>query len=220
MLKVRRPAATTVAAGARDRARRGGRLQVRGADAAERSPTPACIGFFAWQRYSPIVPEGFYEQINVEPERDRHRAVSAWSASTRYDRVEYVANQSFWKTGQPYMDAITLKMHDRRAGPHRRPAGRGDRRRDPLGRRRPVAARTTATCTVLSGLNAAFRELQMTLKPGRERAVGTTCASGSAVNFAINRQQIINTRLQRRRRQYSGHVPPGYGPWPLTPTRS
>ena len=36
-----------------------------------------------------------------------------------------------------------------------------------------------------------------------------------AVNFAINRQAIINT-VYNGNGNYSGIVPPGYGPWPLT----
>ena len=36
-----------------------------------------------------------------------------------------------------------------------------------------------------------------------------------AVNFAINRQAILDT-VYGGNGEYSGHVPPGYGPWPLT----
>ena len=45
---------------------------------------------------------------------------------------------------------------------------------------------------VISNLNAAFRELQMTLKPGRNEPWADVRVR-RAVNFAINRQQIIET---------------------------
>ena len=36
-----------------------------------------------------------------------------------------------------------------------------------------------------------------------------------AVNHAINRADIIR-RVYSGEAEYSGHVPPGYGPWPLS----
>ena len=39
------------------------------------APDARVPGFFAWQRYGPIVPEGLYDQINVSPAGDRHRPV-------------------------------------------------------------------------------------------------------------------------------------------------
>ena len=53
-----------------------------------KQPDARIIGFFAWQRYAPIVPEGLYDQINVSRERDRHRAVpDARLRAERPDRV-------------------------------------------------------------------------------------------------------------------------------------
>ena len=37
-----------------------------------------------------------------------------------------------------------------------------------------------------------------------------------AVNLAINRAGRSSTRVYSGEAEYSGHVPPGYGPWPLT----
>ena len=67
---------------------------------------------------------------------------------------------------------------------------------------------------VLSGLNAAFRELQMTLKPGRNEPWADKRVR-QAVNFAINRQQIIQN-VYSGEAAYTSYVPPGYGPWPLS----
>ena len=67
--------------------------------------------------------------------------------------------------------------------------------------------------TILKGGTAAFRELQFTIKgdpkPWHDIRVR------QAVNLAINRQAIINT-VYGGNGNYSGIVPPGYGPWPLT----
>ena len=70
-----------------------------------------------------------------------------------------------------------------------------------------------SSLVVLKGGTAAFRELQMTIKgdpkPWHDVRVR------QAVNFAINRQAIINT-VYNGNGNYSGIVPPGYGPWPFT----
>ena len=67
---------------------------------------------------------------------------------------------------------------------------------------------------VLRGPTAAFRELQMTIKPGEIKPWHDKRVR-QAVNFAINRQEIIN-KVYAGNGLYSGHVPPGYGPWPLS----
>jgi peptide/nickel transport system substrate-binding protein len=67
---------------------------------------------------------------------------------------------------------------------------------------------------VLSGPNAAFRELQMTIKRGQDRPWHDPRVR-LAVNHAINRADIIR-RVYSGEAEYSGFVPPGYGPWPLS----
>jgi peptide/nickel transport system substrate-binding protein len=67
---------------------------------------------------------------------------------------------------------------------------------------------------VLRGPNAAFRELQMTIKTGENRPWHDRRVR-LAVNHAINRTDIIR-RVYSGEAEYSGFVPPGYGPWPLT----
>ena len=130
------------------------------------------------------------------------------------DRVEYVANQSFWKSGQPYMDAITLKvMTDEQARIAALRAGAIDLATLSVDAARSL--RNDSSLQVISNLNAAFRELQMTLKPGRNEPWADVRVR-RAVNFAINRQQIINT-VYSGEAAFTSYVPPGYGPWPLTP---
>ena len=177
------------------------------------APDARLLGFFAWQRYSPIVPEGLYDQINVSRNAigtGPYRMVGF----NPLDRVEYVANQSFWKSGQPYMDAITLKvMTDEQARIAALRAGAIDLATLSVDAARSL--RNDSSLQVISNLNAAFRELQMTLKPGRNEPWADVRVR-RAVNFAINRQQIINT-VYSGEAAFSSYVPPGYGPWPLTP---
>ena len=177
------------------------------------APDARLLGFFAWQRYSPIVPEGLYDQINVSRNAigtGPYRMVGF----NPLDRVEYVANQNFWKSGQPYMDAITLKvMTDEQARIAALRAGAIDLATLSVDAARSL--RNDSSLQVISNLNAAFRELQMTLKPGRNEPWADVRVR-RAVNFAINRQQIINT-VYSGEAAFTSYVPPGYGPWPLTP---
>ena len=83
------------------------------------APDARVPGFFAWQRYGPIVPEGLYDQINVARQAigtGPYRLVNF----TPLDRVELVRNERFWKPGQPYMNGINHEGDDRRAGTSRR----------------------------------------------------------------------------------------------------
>ena len=169
------------------------------------------FGFLAWGRYSPIVPAGLYDQINVS--RDAigtgpYRMVGF----DPNDKVEYVRNQRFWKRGLPYMEAMTLKtLPDEQARIAALRAGAIDGAT--LSTDGANAFRNNNGFTVLRGGTAAFRELQFTIKgdpkPWHDIRVR------QAVNLAINRQAIINS-VYAGNGNYSGIVPPGYGPWPLT----
>jgi peptide/nickel transport system substrate-binding protein len=177
------------------------------------APDARIAGFFAWQRYGPMVPEGLYDQINVNRNAigtGPYRMVGF----NPLDRVELVRNENYWKPGQPYMDAITMKvMTDEQARVAALRAGAID-----LATLSVDAARSlkgNSNLQVISNLNAAFRELQMSLKPGKGEPWADVRVR-RAVNFAINRQQIIQT-VYSGEAAYSSFVPPGYGPYPLTP---
>ena len=176
------------------------------------APDARIAGFFAWQRYGPIVPEGLYDQINVS-----RNAIGTGPYKmvgfAPLDRVELVRNESFWKPGQPYMDAITLKvMTDEQARVAALRAGAIDGATLSVDVARSL--RGDGNLQVLSNLNAAFRELQMTIKPGRNEPWADARVR-QAVNFAINRQQIIQN-VYSGEAAYTSYVPPGYGPWPLS----
>ena len=169
------------------------------------------FGFLAWGRYSPIVPAGLYEQINVSRNAigtGPYRMVGF----NPNDRVELVANKEFWKKGLPYMDAITLKtLPDEQARIAALRAGAIDGAT--LSSDGAAALKNDSNLVTLKGGTAAFRELQLTIKgdpkPWHDVRVR------QAVNLAINRQAIIDT-VYNGSGNFSGVVPPGYGPWPLT----
>jgi peptide/nickel transport system substrate-binding protein len=169
------------------------------------------FGFLAWGRYSPIVPAGLYDQINVA------RAAIGTGPYRMVgfdpnDKVEYVRNPRFWKQGLPYMDAMTLKtLPDEQSRIAALRAGAIDGAT--LTTDGASSFRNDRGFTILRGGTAAFRELQFTIKgdpkPWHDIRVR------QAVNLAINRQAIINS-VYAGNGNYSGIVPPGYGPWPLT----
>ena len=177
-----------------------------------KQPDARVIGFFAWQRYAPIVPEGLYEQINVS----RGAIGTGPYRMLGYepnDRVEYVKNQRFWKKGFPYMDAMTLKiLSDEQARVAALRAGAIDGCTLSVDVARSLA--NDRNLTVLKGPNAAFRELQMTIKTGENKPWHDQRVR-LAVMHAINRADIIR-RVYSGEAEFSGHVPPGYGPWPLS----
>jgi len=170
------------------------------------------VGFLAWQRYGPMVPEGLYDQINVS-----RNAIGTGPYKmvgfNPLDRVELVRNDSFWKPGQPYMDAITMKvMTDEQARVAALRAGAIDLATLSVDTARSL--KNESSLQVLSALNAAFRELQMSLKPGKNEPWADPRVR-QAVNFALNRKQIIDT-VYSGEASYTSYVPPGYGQWPLT----
>jgi peptide/nickel transport system substrate-binding protein len=169
------------------------------------------FGFLAWGRYSPIVPAGVYDQINVARNAigtGPYRMVGF----TPNDRVDYVANKQFWKPGQPYMDAMTLKtLPDEQSRIAALRAGSIDGATLSSDGAKSLA--NVSSLRTLRGGTAAFRELQFTIKgdpqPWHDVRVR------QAVNLALNRQAMINT-VYGGAGAFSGVVPPGYGPWPFT----
>jgi peptide/nickel transport system substrate-binding protein len=169
------------------------------------------FGFLAWGRYSPIVPAGLYDQINVARNAIGTGPYKMVGFNPN-DRVEYVANKDFWKAYQPYMDAMTLKtLTDEQARIAALRAGAIDGAT--LSEDGANAVKGDSNLVVLKGGTAAFRELQITIKgdpkPWHDVRVR------QAVNMAIDRQAIINV-VYGGNGNFSGIVPPGYGPWPLS----
>jgi peptide/nickel transport system substrate-binding protein len=177
-----------------------------------RKPDATVFGYLAWSRYSAIVPEGMYDQVNPA----RQGIGTGPFRLTNYtpnDRVDYVRWDRFWKRGLPFLDALQLKvLPDEQARIANLRAGAIDGATVSPDAAR--ALRNDRNLRVLSNLTAAFRELQFTIKTG-ERKPWHDRRVRQAVNHALNRQEMIQ-RVYGGNGRYSGHVPPGYGPWPLS----
>lgn len=177
-----------------------------------KKPDARLFGFLAWTRYSAIVPEGMYQQLNAGREgigTGPFRLVSF----TPGQGVEYQAYTNYRKKGLPYLSQLSLPtMPDEQARIAALRAGAIDGATLSADGARTFQG--NSNFTVLRGLTAAFRELQMTQKAGEDKPWHDVRVR-QAVNFAINRQQIID-RVYNGFGEFSGHVPPGYGPWPLT----
>jgi peptide/nickel transport system substrate-binding protein len=177
-----------------------------------KQPDARVIGFFAWARYAPIVPEGLYDQVNVA----RAAIGTGPFRMLGYepnDRIEYVRNPRFWKRGLPYMASMQLKiLGDEQARVAALRAGAIDGATLSVDVARSLA--NDRNLRVLRGPNAAFRELQMTMKTGGNKPWHDPRVR-LAVNHAIDRADIIR-RVYSGEAEFSGFVPPGYGPWPLS----
>ena len=177
-----------------------------------KNPDARVFGYLAWNRYSAMVPEGMYGQVNAGREgigTGPFRLLEYQPNS----HLEFARYRNYWKRGLPYLDALSFKvLPDEQARVAALRAGAIDGGTFSADSARALGQ--NRNLKVLRGLTAAFRELQMTIKPG-PRKPWHDIRVRQAVNFAINRQEIIN-RVYSGFGEYSGHVPPGYGPWPLT----
>ena len=177
-----------------------------------KKPDARLFGFLAWTRYSAIVPEGMYQQVNAGRE-GIGTGPFRLTSFTPGQGTEYQAYTNYRKKGLPYLSQLSLPtMPDEQARIAALRAGAIDGAT--LSADGAKTFQGNSNFTVLRGLTAAFRELQMTQKAGEDKPWHDVRVR-QAVNFAINRQQIID-RVYNGFGEYSGHVPPGYGPWPLT----
>jgi len=175
-----------------------------------KSPDARVLGYLAWQRYSSIVPEGMYQALNAGTRGIGTGPYMLDGAYVPNDHLNYVRNPNYWKKGQPYLDAITYKIiTDEQARIASLRAGAIDGATVSVDSAR--ALRGVSGLKVLSGLTAAFREIQFTIKEGENKPWADKRVR-QAVNFAINRQDILN-KVYNGTGQYSGHVAAGYGPW-------
>jgi peptide/nickel transport system substrate-binding protein len=176
-----------------------------------KAPDARLFGYLAWSRYSPMVPEGMYQQVNPGREGIGTGPFRLVTYQPN-DRLEFVRYPRFWRQPQPYLNAVNFKvLTDEQARIAALRAGAIDGAT--LSADGARAFRGNNNFRILSNSTAAFRELQMTWKPG-DRKPWHDKRVRQAVNHALNRQEIIN-RVYSGNGEYSGHVPPGYGPWPL-----
>lgn len=174
------------------------------------SADPTVLGYLAWGRYSPIVPKGMYDEVNVLTEgigTGPYKLVEF----VPNDRVVYTRNADYWEPGLPHLDELTLKVlpdENARVAALRSNEIQGC----------TVSADTALSLEgdpdieILSGLFAAPRVLQFTIKddskPWSKKEVR------QAMSRAIDRQLIIEN-VYGGEAALTGPIPPGYGEFPI-----
>jgi peptide/nickel transport system substrate-binding protein len=180
-----------------------------------KAPDARVYGYLAWQRYSSIVPNNMYQQLNAATTGVGTGPYMLDGPYVPNDHINYVRNPHYWKKGQPYLDAITYKIiTDEQARIAALRAGAIDGATVSVDSAN--ALRGVSGLKVLSNLTAAFRELQMTIKAGENKPWANRSVR-QAVNFAIDRDELLK-KVYNGVGQYSGHVAAGYGPWVLPQT--
>ncbi len=171
---------------------------------------PSIPGFFAWSNYTPIVPVGIYDQINV---------LSEGVGTGPFKLVEYVqddvivyeANPTYWKPGVPCVAKLTLKSltdeQSRVAALRSGEIDGGTFTSDVV-----LTLEGDENLEVLKGLTSAPRVIQFNTVndvPWRDVKVR------QAINKVVDRQEIID-KVYGGNAELTGAIPPGYGDYPLT----
>lgn len=177
-----------------------------------KNPDPTLIGWFAWSRYSSIIPVDMYKKVNPLTQGIGTGPFQLIEY-IQNDHVSYKKNPAFWREGLPYLDNLTLKIL-----PDEQAAVAALRSGQIHGLTvSPDTARTLANdpnIVVLKGLYSSPNQLQLTIKgdgkPWNNKQVR------QAMNKAIDRQDIID-KVFAGEAVLSGPIPPGYGDWFIQP---
>lgn len=173
-------------------------------------PDPSLIGFTTWTRYSNIMPVDMIEEIN---------SLSGAIGTGAYKLTDFVSdsyatlvrNEDYWMPGVGFIDEIDLAfLPDEQSRLAALRSGNIDGS--------TFSADTVASVegeeglTILSGLQANHREIQVTTKgdpkPWHDKRVR------QAVTHAINRQDLID-KVYGGQAEVAGVIPTGYGEWPI-----
>lgn len=177
-----------------------------------REPDARLPGYLAWGRYSSIVPEGLYEEIDPRTEANGTGPFQL-TAFKQNDRVTYRRNTTFRESDLPGVDELTLRVLPDEQG---RIAALKSGEIDGCTVSADLAETLEAdpNLEVLKGPVAAHRELQFTIKKG-ERKPWHDQRVRQAINHAIDRKDVIE-RVFAGNADFSSIVPPGYGEFPLS----
>jgi len=175
-----------------------------------KAPDARIFGYLAWQRYSSIVPQDMYKQLNPATQGIGTGPYKLDGSYVPNSHVNYVRNPNYWKKGLPHLDGLNYQIiTDEQARIAALRAGAVDGATVSVDSANSLKG--VGSLKVLKGLTAAFRELQFTIKAGEDKPWHDKRVR-QAMNLAIDRQEIIN-KVYNREGQFSGHVAAGYGPW-------
>lgn len=174
-------------------------------------PDPTLPGILAWQRFTPIFPEGIADEINLLSEGIGTGPFKLIEYISN-DRLEYEAFADYWKPGVPCVEHLTVTIVPE------------EQTRVALLRSGEIdgatfSADVAATLQgddqfqVLTGLTSAPRTIYIGMAkdgvPWRDKRIR------QAVSKAIDRQVIIDN-VYAGNAELTGPIPPGYGDWPLS----
>jgi peptide/nickel transport system substrate-binding protein len=173
-------------------------------------PDPTLPGVLAWQRYTPIIPEGIADRINLLNEGIGTGPFQLVEFVPN-DRVVYTCFENYWKPGVPCVEELTLNvLTDEQTTVAALRSGEVDG-----GTFSADVVQTLENddeLTVLSGLFAAPRVIQLnTTDPD---VPWTDANVRRALSLVVDRQEIID-KVYAGDAELSGPIPPGYGDWPL-----
>jgi len=178
-----------------------------------KAPDARVYGYIAWNRYSSIVPNNLYQNVNPQVTGIGTGPFKIQGQFTSNVGVSYVKNPNYWRPGLPYLDGINYKIiTDEQARIAALEAGTLDGAN--ISPSNALAINGRPGLNVFHNLTAAFRELQMTIKQGDNKPWADVRVR-QAVNLAINRQNIID-KIYSGYGKFTGHVAAGYGQWTLS----
>jgi peptide/nickel transport system substrate-binding protein len=169
---------------------------------------PTLSGTLAWTNYTPIVPEGMMDEIEVLS----NGIGTGPFRLTEYVQDDYLAFEAFadfWQPGIPAVKTVTLKVladEQQRVAALRAGEIHGAEYSSDV-------ANTLASdeITLNSGITSAPQVIQLNTVedvPWRDARVR------KAISLVIDRQQIIDNVFGGKA-QVTGAIPPGFGIWPL-----
>jgi peptide/nickel transport system substrate-binding protein len=174
---------------------------------------PTLPGVLAWGNYTPIVPAGIYDRINVLSEGIGTGPFKL-TEYVQDDVIVYEAFPDYWKEGVPCVSKLTLKsLTEENTRVSQLRSGGVDG-----GTFSPDIASTLEgdeEIEVLRGITSSPRVIHFnTTKEAPWRDVRVR----QAINKCVDRQQIIDN-VYGGQAEMTGAVPPGYGDYPLPPER-
>jgi peptide/nickel transport system substrate-binding protein len=173
-------------------------------------PDPTIPGILAWQRMSPIFPEGIADEINLLSEGIGTGPFKLIEYVSN-DHLEYEAFADYWKPGVPCIQHLTIPIigeeQSRVALLRSGEIDGGNFSSDVV-----TSLEGDENFEVLSGLTSAPRTIYVNMAkdvPWRDIRVR------QAVSKTIDRQIIIDN-VYAGNSELTGPIPPGYGDWPLS----
>lgn len=172
-------------------------------------PDPTLSGTLAWTNYTPIVPEGMMDEIEVLS----NGIGTGPFRLTEFVQDDYLAFEAFadfWQPGVPGVKTVTLKVladEQQRVAALRAGEVHG-------AEFSPDVASTLESdeISLNSGITSAPQVIQLNTV---EEAPWRDARVRKAISLVIDRQQIIDN-VYGGKAQVTGAIPPGFGIWPLS----